>query len=676
MPDTPVLVGTPTELLPVAADPTADHKIVELSNGNIAVMYRSSSADPAVNGLYVQVVGPTGRTIGVPERVVTNGPLQVFDLVATDDGLAISYTKLGPSSETRVAHWTIDGADFSQDWDVALDAPDDVAEIDMGVARDGSYRVALSSDRNEDNDVTLFSVSSEGDVTPGRNINNTTDDKDDAIALAIEADTTLVAFAREREAGTSLLIQVRVIDEANNTERSQNVASLSIDGLGGEQLDGLEMATFSDGRVLLAWSTRQSNPTGPDALSYAIHFTIYNQDLTESTGIITIPGDPDFGPFTDLTIATLSDHNHIIGWDRSEGPPQFQRYDGVETSGDQFGIAADNFSVSMIGLNAGLPSGSFAVTGIGGNLDDGFQPEVSLFETNPNLITLLLDGRRVLTSMDDVFADSTLTSGEILGWAGDDFLIGNVGADTLDGGEGNDTLSGQEGDDRLLGGAGDDELVGGVGSDRLFGEDGADRMNGGASTDTISGGAGNDTLIGGPDDSSDLRDVIFGGDGDDSIVGGHGNDSLRGDAGDDTIAGGFGVDTVIGAAGDDVITGSAFSDLMFGGAGNDFINGGFGSDRVNGGDGADRFYHIGVEGHGSDWIQDFGPDDVLLYGGTATAEQFQVNFARTLNAGGIAADEAFVIYKPTGQILWALVDGGAQLSINLRIAGEEFDLLA
>ena len=36
----------------------------------------------------------------------------------------------------------------------------------------------------------------------------------------------------------------------------------------------------------------------------------------------------------------------------------------------------------------------------------------------------------------------------------------------------------------------------------------------------------------------------------------------------------------------------------------------------------------------------------------------------------------FVIYKPTGQIMWALVDGQGQASVNLRIGAEIFDLLA
>ena len=38
-------------------------------------------------------------------------------------------------------------------------------------------------------------------------------------------------------------------------------------------------------------------------------------------------------------------------------------------------------------------------------------------------------------------------------------------------------------------------------------------------------------------------------------------------------------------------------------------------------------------------------------------------------------EEAFVIYRPTGQILWALVDGAGQDSINLQIGGDVFDLL-
>ena len=238
-------------------------------------------------------------------------------------------------------------------------------------------------------------------------------------------------------------------------------------------------------------------------------------------------------------------------------------------------------------------------------------------------------------------------------------LADNRGNNRVEGTARADQLSAGEGDDTMLGGAGDDVLEAGDGADSVVAGDGDDIVVGGRSF-------------------LDLRDLVYGGAGNDNIDGGYGNDELRGDAGNDSIAGGFGVDTVIGGAGDDVMTGSAFSDLVFGGDGNDFVNGGFGSDRVNGGDGADRFFHIGLADHGSDWIQDFdhAEGDVLVYGGRATRDQFQVNYAVTEGAGARDTAEAFVIHRPTGQILWALIDGAQNDSLILRIDGDGFDLLA
>ena len=214
------------------------------------------------------------------------------------------------------------------------------------------------------------------------------------------------------------------------------------------------------------------------------------------------------------------------------------------------------------------------------------------------------------------------------------------------------------------------------GNDLLRGAAGPDTLSGGDGADTLIGGDGDDRLIGGATEA-DLRDVVYGGDGNDWIDGGYGNDELRGDTGDDTISGGFGTDTVIGADGNDVLTGEAWSDILYGGAGNDFINGGFGYDRMNGGSGADRFFHLGVADHGSDWIQEYNAaeGDVLVFGRAGTRDQFQVNFTETANAGESGIEEAFVVYRPTGQILWALVDGGGQAEINLQLAGVVYDLL-
>lgn len=202
-------------------------------------------------------------------------------------------------------------------------------------------------------------------------------------------------------------------------------------------------------------------------------------------------------------------------------------------------------------------------------------------------------------------------------------------------------------------------------------------ISGGNGNDTLVGTIFDDTLIGGTSEN-DLRDVIYGGAGNDTIDGGYGNDELRGDAGDDTIAGGFGADLVIGGGGNDALTGSAFSDEIFGGDGNDFINGGFGYDRLNGGAGADKFFHLGIADHGVDWIQDYDATegDILMWGGgAAMADDFLIQRAETANAGAAGIEEIFVTYIPSGNLLWALVDGNAQTQINILIGDNVFDLL-
>ncbi len=245
-------------------------------------------------------------------------------------------------------------------------------------------------------------------------------------------------------------------------------------------------------------------------------------------------------------------------------------------------------------------------------------------------------------------------------------------------------LTGTPLDDTLTGSSFNDTIEGLAGNDRLIGLEGDDGIDGGTGADTLNGGDGNDTILGGPDGhEADQRDVIYAGAGDDRAEGGGGNDQIFGQEGNDTLAGGFGADELQGQDGNDVITGGALSDLVFGGSGDDFVNGGFGYDRINGGEGADRFFHLGVADHGSDWVQDYdaAEGDVLVFGdATATEDQFQINLAHTATpdgerSGDDAVQEAFVIYRPTGQIMWALVDGEGQSSINLQIGGEVFDLL-
>lgn len=160
----------------------------------------------------------------------------------------------------------------------------------------------------------------------------------------------------------------------------------------------------------------------------------------------------------------------------------------------------------------------------------------------------------------------------------------------------------------------------------------------------------------------------------DQIIGGIVDDFIFGGAGADVIIGGFGEDEITGGSGHDTLTGSARSDLLIGGEGDDFLNGGWGHDRQTGGEGSDRFFHLGIPDHGSDWITDYTDEDMLVFGGSARPEDFLVQYAETPGAGQAGIREAFVTYRPTEEILWALVDGDG-VEITLWLSGDLYDLV-
>lgn len=352
------------------------------------------------------------------------------------------------------------------------------------------------------------------------------------------------------------------------------------------------------------------------------------------------------------------------------------------------GISADDISVDEGSLIIHIDEDGDGIADHSVTLEGDFDTEtVSVNRlTDRTILSLAGEGVPVpVTPAVPGFLEvGSAAADQIPGNSGNDTLRGMGGNDTLDGLAGDDELDGGTGNDFVAGGSDNDLLAGSEGNDTLLGGEGSDTLNGGDGQDRLNGQDGDDVIIGGRS-TADLRDIIYAGDGNDSVDAGYGNDQVFGQGGNDTISGGFGVDEVFGQDGDDVLTGSAYSDLIFGGSGNDFVNGGFGSDRTNGGTGSDKFFHVGIAGHGSDWVQDYSAaeGDVLLFGvGSATADQFQINFAHTISAEGVSSGdpgirEAFVIYRPTEQIIWALIDGEDQSSINLQIAGSDalFDLL-
>ncbi|SPF78208.1 calcium-binding protein [Pseudoprimorskyibacter insulae] len=378
---------------------------------------------------------------------------------------------------------------------------------------------------------------------------------------------------------------------------------------------GVEVETLSNGNVVIAWADAGSQSTDTDGGS--VWFKIY-----DASGNIVVDStivNENTAGTQDKPRLVATESGFIVGFHAFEFSPAFKnegRFQEFDNDGARLGT-----------VEAGLSTnGQFLRTDNNTALLIDFQ--VREFELEGADTTL--DVARPVTPVNKTGTDAA------------EELVGTSASDTLNGAGGNDTLRGLDGADTLIGGAGDDFIFGGSTAD-------------------------------------DIRDVIYGGDGNDSIDGGYGNDELRGDAGDDSIEGGYGVDTVIGGDGNDVLTGSAWSDQIFGGNGNDFINGGFGFDRVNGGLGADKFYHTNAAGHGSDWIQDYNAaeGDVLFFGGgAATKADFLVQRATTANAGDAGVQEVFITHLPSGNLLWALVDGDGQSSLNVLAAGQTFDLLA
>ncbi|MFC3614142.1 calcium-binding protein [Lutimaribacter marinistellae] len=495
-----------------------------------------------------------------------------------------------------------------------------------------------------------------------------------------------------------------------------------------------DVATLTDGSFVVVWHGRDGDQGG----IFARHYSAMGAPGTEFVVNASTVGDqrepaitalPDGGYYIAWTEGTRDgDGRGLFGQrfasdDSRVGP---ERQVNRDFDGEQFDVSlAARGNEVLVGWTSDVNSSSFEVF-------RQTRQVVDVYGTRQDDSLSAAPGRTVVDGLsgNDTISGSAATDW-LIGGEGNDLLSGLDGFDFLDGGPGFDTadyeregaavvadlrngvaattdrlvnmegmigtsfsdlLFGDDADNGFGGRDGDDRIEGFDGADTISGGDGADVLLGGPGNDDIQAGSGTDTVIGGEGDDflygstaaftltqADQRDAIFGGDGNDFIDGGLGNDELRGDAGNDTVTGGFGSDSVFGGDGDDVITGEALSDLIFGGAGDDFINGGFGFDRLNGGDGADRFFHLGIANHGSDWIQDYdaAEGDLLNYGGgSATKNDFLVQRAVTANAGDPAIAEVFVTHVPSGNLLWALVDGDTQAQLNVIAAGQVFDLLA
>ncbi|APZ51943.1 calcium-binding protein [Salipiger abyssi] len=281
--------------------------------------------------------------------------------------------------------------------------------------------------------------------------------------------------------------------------------------------------------------------------------------------------------------------------------------------------------------------------------------------------TLDLTGR-----LESVAPDYDLSTGEIISYT---LEVRYAGASLL--GPNSFSLTDHWARIAITGGDAGDTFETGVGHDTLRSFDGNDTLRSGDGNDRVFGGGGSDVIVTWGSEA-DGSDTVDGGSGDNYIETGAGNDFVIGRDGNDTILGGDGADSLQGGSGDDVLSGGGLADVLYDGDGMDFINGGYGYDRIEllEDGGADSIFHAGVAGHGTDWIRGFEEEDALVTAFGVDAADFIVQQANTAGAGDAAVDELFVSYVPTGQILWALVDGAALTELTLQIGETDYDLLA
>lgn len=675
-----------------------DPKLVPLSGGGQVLVWGTRGTNdwfsgvPAPDsdyGIHAQIFSEDGRP-SVPFVVYsgTDRPGQPLVLPQSDGGFLVSWSQnrlIGPSTfQTEfVSQWgqrySADGATSGERMELTnADTEDTGLRATALIGLDIGFALIWSADSGADQPARIFAQTFDDNGVPTADsfvvgaANVSSGEYAPPAAVALRDGGFAIAWSAGPLGGTNSEIVLRLYDD-NGIPRGPAFPVTDTPNLIEENPVLVELL---GGGLLLGWQAPESDGSWTSDL-FARSVTSDGTSLSE---VFSIPLR-QAGTQHDLQFSLWPDGHILATWVGS---------DLITRTEDNSRWTYPSSSVLGRVLSADG-------TQLGGEFHL-LHPETNL-RINGYAQTAMPDGNAITTIVDyGIYVDrySTAEWSEL----GSRYfepvpgVVGTVGNDELVGGTLSEFLRGLDGDDLGYGNEGDDTLEGGPGSDTLFGGDGNDLINGGPALletyygappeqfeglNKLHGGDGDDLIHGG-----DLRDEITGGAGADEIHGYLGNDLIYGQDGNDTITGGWGLDELIGQEGDDIISGGPWSDLLFGGPGDDFVNGGFGHDRINGGTGADKFFHLGTEGHGSDWVQDYNAaeGDVLLFdNASATRDQFQVNFAHTENAegersGDDSVQEAFVIYRPTGQIMWALVDGGGQSSINLQIGDNIFDLLA
>lgn len=491
---------------------------------------------------------PAQAANDVPTVSLSNGTLRVTVDPASTLGVYLQLSTLTAGSEQRFQVYN-EGMDLTAGDGCDSSAPDLVICPASGVT---SYAVGTGSGNDH---VSASDISIDGRARlglgndsfvfgPGREVVEAGSGSDTAMYFRTESDVSvsLDGVANDGEDGESdNALGFENIETADGDDTLIGNASMNrlIGGKGADVMSGrqgLDTASYSDGHL------------GSDHVG-----------VTVSLDDVANDGEDGEGDNVSSDIENID--GTYDGTDELIGNDARNRLDG-KAGPDTL----DGGSGNDVLVTGGWPrQGATLVGGSGADTAD-YSRTFDGYGINVSLDNVANDGAPLITpSSTTPGNDNVRTDVEnVIGGAGDDFIVGSSLANVLSGGAGDDRLNAASGNDRLSGGLGADLLDGGTGTDTVTY---ADRTSGGVLV-RLDNVADDGSAVDGPaGDRDDVRSTI------ENVIGGGGNDRLIGSAVSNWLYGQGGVDRLFGMAGADVLYAQD-------GVKDAVINGGSGSDAA------------------------------------------------------------------------------------------------
>ncbi|MGL4441236.1 MAG: hypothetical protein ACRCUE_18420, partial [Bosea sp. (in: a-proteobacteria)] len=597
--------------------------IIQLSNGNILVAWRSSAntgiGSPAGTDIIGQLFDPLGAPVGgeflINSTTSAGAEADVHLAALPGGGFVSTYTTnapLGtivPAISIMVQTYSAAGTSLS----VAIAALD-------GVAVDPFY-----SNPN----------------------------------IAVSSATSALVVYEATLAGADP-IRARIYNPVTNTFGSE----FSVMSGGGDNVTNPDVAVLSNGNYVVSGV---GDGGGDSRIIYRIltpaGAVLIVGNVTDTSG----NGEQD----TAAQVAALSDGGFVITWQNVDTDTDilWAKYnaEGAQTATGVTG--APGMSINNITPDVtGLADGSFVITYRNGFSGQGEAHHYSaaggdlgvfIYDdavANPK-ITDLADGRFAVTwvSSGDIkmeIMDTRDAANAIKAYSGGGWHIGTIGNDLITPSNG-EFVYGWDGDDVITenlstnlfayGGAGNDTMIvlSDIGTDYFNGGDGLDTIDWSASdeigaTFDLQNGTATDTL-------ANVEQMLN-------------FENLIGTNNADTILGSGLGNVLNGAGGNDLIYGLDGNDMLEGGGGNDLLNGGTGSDTAVLADVAGFFVKHGSTASNLTILTSFGEDTLIdienvQFAGTITTAALVktyadpitgiASFGTSLAAGGWSSDNQY-----------------------------------